>query len=237
MKILKCILPFAILMICAGANAQTTLSMHDSTSTFVSDTVASGGDLIFVTEIINDSPDTACGGVIYLKRGVDTMGTGGLVPSNIDTISQVILTNVAIPAGSYMLYNDTINFVLHVNCKGGINTVVIWPINYWGPSVNFGTGDSLRHDFYVFDPVGLREVVQKDKIVVAPNPFSDKICIISDPKNPVERVRIWNTLGQCVFDGKVGLNQINTSGLPQGVYHVEVLFRSGNRSIIKTIKE
>lgn len=80
-------------------------------------------------------------------------------------------------------------------------------------------------------------VFNSEKITVFPNPVNDVFFIKGQSDIVIERITIYNSLGQKVW----GLNKnieaaIDVSGLKHGIYYVEIIDKEGNTSIKNIIK-
>ena len=68
-------------------------------------------------------------------------------------------------------------------------------------------------------PVALKET-EKERISIQPNPAHRTIYISAKNRQPIDKVMIYNSLGELVLSQKE--NQINVEHLPQGVYWIKV---------------
>ncbi|MDD2279835.1 MAG: choice-of-anchor J domain-containing protein [Bacteroidales bacterium] len=84
---------------------------------------------------------------------------------------------------------------------------------------------------YNSDAVGI-STNQFDNLKAYPNPFTNEIKVNSN----VERVVVYNLIGQEVMNVKMTNNTINTSDLSSGVYVVAFQGANGERAIRKMIK-
>jgi hypothetical protein len=209
------------------------LSINNPNFSTNSDSIASGGNFFCTTSTFNNSL-LSYNGTIDVYMYLDSMGTGGFAPANLHRIDSItIATNNFLPGDSVQTTSSAV-LIIGNNCRGGINTVVIWPV---ASNMTIPTEDSLRHNVFVYDPTSLR-TVEKGAIVIGPNPFSDRIEIISTAKNIVEQVRIMDMRGAVVYENNLPKKSwIETSALAQGVYYVEITFADGRKTIIKTIKQ
>jgi hypothetical protein len=83
------------------------------------------------------------------------------------------------------------------------------------------------------DGVGI-STNQFNNLKAYPNPFTTEITISDASK--VDRVVVYNLIGQEVMNVKVTNNTINTSDLSRGVYVVAFEGENGERAIRKMIK-
>jgi hypothetical protein len=96
-----------------------------------------------------------------------------------------------------------------------------------GSTPGNGGGGSAR--FIAVSSTGIAEHA-KQNIIVYPNPFTDKLNVISK-KN--ESYELRNALGQLVYSGKE-ISEQDFSGLPKGIY---ILSAVNSNSTIKLIKQ
>jgi hypothetical protein len=78
----------------------------------------------------------------------------------------------------------------------------------------------------------------KEGIKIYPNPFDDFLLI--EGAEEIEKVVLWTVMGRKViqFAGRgEGQVMINLSGLPAGIYIVELILKDNNREFVKVVKE
>ncbi len=73
--------------------------------------------------------------------------------------------------------------------------------------------------------------VTRRKITISPNPVEDKLNIINDNSERIERILILDTKGNTVLMKNISLNSINVSSFSPGVYFLVLKF--GDKKIIK----
>jgi len=78
----------------------------------------------------------------------------------------------------------------------------------------------------------VEENTVQDTFTIYPNPFNNVLNVSSN--NNVDKLRVYNTLGQLVRENK-NSNSINVSGLTRGIYLLEVISGS-SREVRKVIK-
>lgn len=235
MRYLKSFVLLITISLSGKGFAQGTLSINSFFNVYSHDTIAFTQNMTFNVVLSNTSPANSFNGNITFVVGVDTMNTNGNISGNIDSLFSTPYSGIILQPGDSINYGDSL-FISPNSFKGGINTVVIWPVADIG--TGFVTTDSAKHNVYVTQLTGLRSNTMKHPIVVGPNPFSEKILLIFDSKNPIEEVRFFNPMGQEVFVNSPGKeNVIDTSELSSGVYFIHLKYKDGNTGIIKTIKE
>ena len=211
--------------------AQPGLSMNDSSIFLASnDTLLQGGQIVYGADVFNNSSQIYSGYIIYYV-GIDSSGTQGATISFID--SSTTFGNI-IAANDTIFHQDTIP--VSAEFKNGINTVVIWPVAE--ASTGFVTLDSAKFNIFIVDPLRIQSTENIDQLVLYPNPFSDKIWLITRGDAILEEVRIVDALGKLVFIDKTPNKQfIETVHLQQGVYFIELTYTNGAKKRIKTMKQ
>ncbi|MCD6067138.1 MAG: hypothetical protein K0S33_1964 [Bacteroidetes bacterium] len=234
MRYLKLLYLSVAIAISTNSYSQTGLEADDSMSVVYNSPMFSGSQLYW-NVYVDNTTSTAYSDTITYIAAIDTFGTGGSQLTPIKTTWTIV--NNYNPGGT-VLYTDSINLTINVNCRGGINTVVIWPVASDMMMMTFPTVDSIFADVLVLEaPTGLR-TIQKGTIRVGPNPFSDKISLILPPKISLEQVRIKDISGRLVYESGQGTKSwIDTSSLLPGIYFVEISLSDGSATIIKTIKQ
>lgn len=81
---------------------------------------------------------------------------------------------------------------------------------------------------------GVNEVAEATSLKMYPNPVENTLWIDTDQK--IERVEVYNIVGQQMIVVKNVTNQINVENLKQGMYTVKVIFKSGEQTISKLQK-
>ncbi len=74
------------------------------------------------------------------------------------------------------------------------------------------------------------ENIESTNITIFPNPTQDKIYIIQDESANLKKIKIFNTLGQCVLQSEYQ-NTIDVSSLEKGIYFISFLQNSTLNSI------
>lgn len=138
----------------------------------------------------------------------------------------IFAPNYSIPGGALGTINTFQFYFQPTVFKPGGNTVVVWP--YAKSAVTF---DSLTTNFWYVPYTGVNETpVENKSFVIIPNPVSSKFIITG--KILPEYVRIFNPLGQCVYNQPYTGKEIIIDALKPGIYFVEC--RNKNRkSIVK----
>lgn len=198
---------------------------------------------LYVSSVISNpscfAPDTAHESVTYnLTFTVTNMSAGTIVNADTlfimfrnDSLAQPIEEVVAQIGVDSIAFLDTINLTTTYQFtqnkyKSGGNIVVVWPRVSNTSSVLI---DSIRVNV-IFEPLaGLTMLhVKNETFSVVPNPASDEIRWILQPKNDIEYVRILNDAGQEVFYENTQKNLVDINFLSQGFYFLEIKSKSGN---------
>ena len=130
-----------------------------------------------------------------------------------------------------LLAGDSIIRQLKVNVTGpafivGPSVVVIWPIAF-----NSYARDSLRYLFEVTDMgVGIQEI---DKNTLRIATLDTKLWIIKAPETTLNRVRIYNILGEKIIDTESSSETIALPALSAGVYVAEISYDNNQRKVFK----
>lgn len=74
------------------------------------------------------------------------------------------------------------------------------------------------------------------KIKIYPNPFKDQLQLLSESNLIVEKITIYNSLGQIVYQNATYAENIDLSNLKSGYYYVELITDQGKK-IQKVIKQ
>lgn len=85
--------------------------------------------------------------------------------------------------------------------------------------------DGLMFDnfrFYANDGTGIAEPVSGNSVQIYPNPAVDLITLKLEPGIKIKTVKIVDFLGQIVLEAKIPSKQVDVSGLPVGVYLLEI---------------
>jgi len=92
-----------------------------------------------------------------------------------------------------------------------------------------GESEIMTIEFDV--PVGINEVDNLHSLIVYPNPAKDKLQIISG--NRIDKVKIFDAVGNLVLESKMAEQGINVSGLNDGIYIMQII--SGDKLVTKRI--
>lgn len=74
-----------------------------------------------------------------------------------------------------------------------------------------------------------------NKIKIYPNPFKDQLQLLSESNLSIEKITIYNSLGQIVYQNATYSENIDLSKLKSGYYYVELITDQGkkNQKVIK----
>lgn len=82
----------------------------------------------------------------------------------------------------------------------------------------------------------ISEDFDTSKIKIYPNPFKDQLQLLSESNLIVEKITIYNSLGQIVYQNATYSENIDLSNLKSGYYYVELITDQG-KEIQKVIKQ
>ena len=109
--------------------------------------------------------------------------------------------------------------------------VVIWPKALGVSSV------STTYVIQIVSANGVEELLAADGISVYPNPCNEQLNIKNlAPENPIEQVRFLDADGKLILM-RTRQQRIDLSEIPNGMYMVELYYKSGARKILKVQKQ
>lgn len=85
--------------------------------------------------------------------------------------------------------------------------------------------------------VGINDNELSNDISIYPNPFNDKIVLRNSSNETIKQVFIYDNLGKLVVSENGNAEYINTSGLNNGLYFMEIIFSDNSSTKRKLIKE
>ena len=83
------------------------------------------------------------------------------------------------------------------------------------------------------DETSAIENTQNEQVKIFPNPSQDELFFEEKGNNEIDRIKIYNSLGQVVKSEKIKSNQINISEFLKGTYFIQFLDKNGNVLAIK----
>lgn len=179
--------------------------------------------------------------------GIDNVdgGLGGVDMYNrfISADKYEVLTQIRTGAGLTGSGNDVVQVVGAKNIDIAANdTAIVAFALLAAPDVEGmrNAADSAYHNYNGIFPNSVTDALDKAEWVLFPNPAKQQIVIHSATGEVINRVRIYNTLGQIVHQqqGVDFLSELvmDLKGLKSGVYFVEVDWVNSGRQI-KTLKK
>jgi len=152
---------------------------------------------------------------------IEVDSAGILYPA--DTIHLGLQTINALDTASF-----NINHTIGSRYSPGNNVVVIWPINGSGTP-----GDSLVIDVFVRDPAVIEENDREIGFIAFPNPVLNFVSVKSLwPFSKGMPYAVYGSSGKLILSGKVySEGRIDLSGLPAGLYFLELLTDNRNERI------
>ena len=210
-----------VLFPAAGVYAQAQLGADTASFTFP-DTVVIGNYYNFTIKV-NNVGDQTYTGPVHIQLKTDSMLQAVTAYSDSVTISP----NAGI---SFDINNYQID---HQNFRTGKNVVVIWPAS------TVATFNVITKDVFALFPTGINEngKSQNENVIISPNPASNEISISYKlSKNNIEHVRIFDILGNEIYDHSGDIHTINIRDYDQGLYFIEFRFKDGDRLMKKFLK-
>ncbi len=197
-------------------NVQDTLS---SVEIYFNSTYNNGNILPFYLTIWNDNNGVP-GKVIYRSKDILYPEFKGLDKYNRYVLDQPMLVKGAIYIGIEQINTNFINIGFDRNNDASSN--IFYNIGTgWKNTVYSGALMMRPYFGWKGAIIGIETVPQPPKFTIYPNPASDFIHLnwnshaLSAEKF---EVRIYNMLGQVVWQSKTTSNTINVSNLPNGIY-------------------
>lgn len=84
--------------------------------------------------------------------------------------------------------------------------------------------------------LGISDILNENKILFYPNPASTRLFIKTED-NSLSQYQIYNSIGQVMKQGKLTENSVDVSGLPKGIYFIQLNVKNGQMLNSKFIKE
>jgi Secretion system C-terminal sorting domain len=203
-------------------HAQARLAI-DSARTIPADTVQwNGGTYLLRYEmtVTNVGNNTLNGGVDILCRNNETSLTW--------KVAEFEAVNFEVGSTQFISYYDTIPALTPGNrYKGGDNIIVIWPK---AENPNVQNPDSAFLDVYIkVLPTSTNDPIElQNRIAVYPNPVGENLYLdYQRDAHKLEYVRVVNLAGQVMQQQEAAVSRLDFSGLPAGLYMLEVRYRDG----------
>jgi hypothetical protein len=84
--------------------------------------------------------------------------------------------------------------------------------------------------------LGISDILNENKILFYPNPANTRLFIKTED-NSLSQYQIYNSIGQVMKQGKLTENCVDVSGLPKGIYFIQLNVKNGQMLNSKFIKE
>lgn len=221
MKKLILLIPF-ITFFLNGLRAQIPVIDADSLSGFPA-SINMGDTLKFTVYISNKSPDNFLGD-ITINLQADTMAPLVVYTDQGKTLN----------SGDTVSYKISVPNVSSNNFHLGSNIVVVWP-----SGAGFTTGIQAQATLLVNPPSGIQENKARFSIRTYPNPIKDYLKINylnKDLIKEIQKVRIYNILGEEIYSSNKEVYIINTKEFETGVYFLEFILNDNSKMLQKFIK-
>ena len=178
-------------------------------------------DLLYCLDFINDSTLIAAGSGTYSAT------SGGFLALAFDS------------AGNLKTKLEVSSFI-HPHDVTISNSSLYFTGTRWDTSGAGTAYDSMkvfRVDYFA-NTLSIDEFLIRQKLSVFPNPFSQKLNITISDKNPIKRIKLFNSIGRLVYSDIVNDSslQINCAFLLSGLYLIEVTDSVGNVNRKKLLK-
>lgn len=143
-----------------------------------------------------------------------TVTVNPLPPTPTITANGTILTSSAATGNQWFLNGNIINGATsqtYTVTQNGNYTVV----------VTDGNGCSVISAPYNFTTVSIQDLKANNSIIIIPNP-SNGIFRVETKNLQFSKIKIYNTLGEIIYESKNQNSEIDLSSEPKGIYFVEV---------------
>jgi hypothetical protein len=84
--------------------------------------------------------------------------------------------------------------------------------------------------------LSISDILNENKILFYPNP-ANTILFIKTEDISLSQYQIFNSIGQVMKQGKLTENSVDVSGLPKGIYFIQLNVKNGQMFNSKFIKD
>lgn len=127
----------------------------------------------------------------------------------------------------------------YLNCQDSAETIIM---NVVGNSHTWHA--SATNEFWKFIrkynkcavTTGISNILNNKELKIYPNP-ANTILFIKTEDNSLSQYQIYNSIGQMLKQGKLTENSVDVSGLPKGIYFIQLNFKNGQMFNLKFIKD
>jgi hypothetical protein len=129
----------------------------------------------------------------------------------------------------------------YLNCQDSTETIIM---NVVGNSHTWHA--SATNEFWKFlrkynkcagvVTTGVSNIQKNEKLEIYPNP-ANTILFIKTEDNSLSQYQIFNSIGQVMKKGKLTENSVDVSGLPKGIYFIQLNVKNGQMFNSKFIKD
>lgn len=189
----------------------------------------------------NDSLITVTNYPTILRKSID-FGTNWNTMSN--TLSGIYF--YFLNYTNYLAYDQFGNRTkIYTSNNGGVSFNEESLINYINGIYTLNNFNSI----YVFGRNGMlykstnggglmsTEYLEKEKIHVYPNPCKDYININNESNLLMHKIKIFDTMGNCVIEENQNFSKIDLSKLKSGTYYTTLIFKNNEITTLKFIKK
>ena len=193
------------------------------------DSIKMNDTISFDIVIANDDTLTNFSGNIKIQFITDYMDSLGLSDTSMYSVTN------AIQSGKLDTIHISGFYVTPSQFKAGDNAILIWP-----KTNLFGVGDTITHNITVLSTTGIIENQKKhNDILLYPNPFTNTINLFikNNEDKGIEKVRIYDVLGNVKYESIYNNSKIDTDNLPQGIYILEIRLNNDEIIVKKIVKK
>jgi hypothetical protein len=97
-------------------------------------------------------------------------------------------------------------------------------------------GCEIFSDEFNHTVLSISDILNENKILFYPNP-ANTILFIKTEDNSLSQYQIFNSIGQVMKQGKLTENSVDVSGLPKGIYFIQLNVKNGQMFNSKFIKD
>lgn len=127
----------------------------------------------------------------------------------------------------------------YLNCQDSTETIIMNVVgnsHTWHASVTNEFWKFLRKYNKCAVTTGISNILNNKELKIYPNP-ANTILFIKTEDNSLSQYQIYNSIGQMLKQGKLTENSVDVSGLPKGIYFIQLNFKNGQMFNLKFIKD
>lgn len=127
----------------------------------------------------------------------------------------------------------------YLNCQDSTETIIMNVVgnsHTWHASATNEFWKFLRKYNKCAVTTGISNILNNKELKIYPNP-ANTILFIKTEDNSLSQYQIYNSIGQMLKQGKLTENSVDVSGLPKGIYFIQLNFKNGQMFNLKFIKD